>query len=308
MTKPRFSIIIPTLNRAEFLEKAICSVLDQGYPEKELIVIDGGSSDRTTDMLRKYEPHLAYWVSEPDRGQTHAINKGLGKAKGDIVHWLNSDDYYEHDAFAAIADAYEQGTTHAVAAKSRIIGMEQTWISQTPLGNDFQIFSHARIDQPATFFSKTCIQRLGQLDETLHLCMDLDMWIRFVLLHSTANIRVVDQVVVNFIEHPDSKTVQHRNQMVLERALLLSDLLHDLQQVAADGRYRSFLAQVDDRRRTDIIKGCHDFLLYWYGEFKRRGEDESVRYMAELLKKSKLSLREQWVKWKSDLRSLVPVI
>src|ERR1051326_2842776 len=103
MTLPRITVITPSFNQAEFLAQTITSVLGQKYPNIEYMVIDGGSTDGSVDIIRRYEKDLAYWVSEKDRGQTHAINKGLRRATGEIIAYLNSDDYYLPSAFDRVA-------------------------------------------------------------------------------------------------------------------------------------------------------------------------------------------------------------
>src|SRR5437773_6556922 len=108
MAWPRISVITPSFNQGQFLEETIRSVLLQGYPNLDYIIIDGGSTDGSVEVVKKYEPWLTYWVSEPDRGQSHAINKGWQRAHGDVLAWLNSDDTYNPDALRCAAEALQQ--------------------------------------------------------------------------------------------------------------------------------------------------------------------------------------------------------
>jgi glycosyltransferase involved in cell wall biosynthesis len=108
---PRISIVTPSYNQGEFLEETIRSVLLQGYPNLEYIIIDGGSTDATIDIIKKYEPYIAYWVSEPDRGQSHALNKGIQHATGTVLGWQNSDDFYQPNAFRHAITALQQDPT-----------------------------------------------------------------------------------------------------------------------------------------------------------------------------------------------------
>ena len=108
---PKISIITPSYNQGQFLEETICSVLDQGYPSLEYIVIDGGSTDNSGEIIQKYAPHLAYWVSEKDSGQVEAIQKGFDRATGDVVAWLNSDDVYMPGTLDKIGAAFHDMDT-----------------------------------------------------------------------------------------------------------------------------------------------------------------------------------------------------
>src|SRR5437660_10608827 len=104
LTLPRISIVTPSFNQGPFLERTIRSVLDENYPDLEYIIIDGGSTDESVDIIKRYARHLAYWVSEPDAGQSNAINKGLRRATGTILAWLNSDDCYLPGVFQTIVE------------------------------------------------------------------------------------------------------------------------------------------------------------------------------------------------------------
>ena len=106
--RPRLTIITPSFNQGGFIERTIRSVLDQGYENLEYLIADGGSTDESVDVIRRYEDRIAWWVSEPDAGQTDAINKALARASGDVVAYINSDDYYLPGAFEAAMRAFEQ--------------------------------------------------------------------------------------------------------------------------------------------------------------------------------------------------------
>ncbi len=205
----KISIITPSFNQGQFLEQTIDSVLSQQYPNLEYIIIDGGSNDNSVEIIKKYEKHLHFWKSEKDSGQSEAINKGLKIASGDIVNWLNSDDYYTSDALIRVAKYFENENTLVVAGKSNI--WKNNMISlQTP-GTDIydsleKTIGFTRIDQPETFFSKRAIEKMGLLNPNLHYVMDREWWIRYLLIFGLSNIKKTDDILVNFRIHEHSKT------------------------------------------------------------------------------------------------------
>ena len=180
---PKISIVTPSYNQGSFLEKTIRSVLIQGYPNVEYIIIDGGSTDQSVDIIKKYEPWINFWVSEKDRGQSHAINKGFEKATGVLLGWLNSDDYFLPDALFKMAKAYLEDTAvglvygqgHIINQKGKIVYTpELTQVTYDPLfawsyGNNFM--------QPSCLFTSQAWQECGPLDEGLHFTMDLDLYL-----------------------------------------------------------------------------------------------------------------------------------
>jgi len=200
MTPSLISIITPTYNQAHYLEKCIDSVLSQGIKKLEYFIIDGGSTDNTVDIIKKYEKNLTYWVSEPDAGQSQAINKGMKLAKGDIVNWLNSDDYYEPEALAFVNKAFNNTETKVVCGVSKLF--DKNGIIKYSRGTDIydgnlaKTIAWARIDQPETFFLKEAWDAIGPLNENLHYTMDREWWMRYLYIFGLAGIYKSDKVLV----------------------------------------------------------------------------------------------------------------
>ena len=137
---PKISIVTPSYNQGQYLEETIRSVLLQGYPNLEYLIIDGGSTDNSVEIIHKYEPWLHYWISEPDNGQSEAINKGFSKATGDILNFINSDDFLHPRAFEVIAFAYKKGnTTGGYVGGCQRINEEGKFLStRWPMGTSYQ--------------------------------------------------------------------------------------------------------------------------------------------------------------------------
>jgi glycosyltransferase involved in cell wall biosynthesis len=208
---PKISIVTPSYNQGQFIEQTIDSVLSQGYKNLEYIIIDGGSTDNSVEIIRKYEKHLHFWVSEPDRGQSHAINKGLKHCTGTVFNWLNSDDYYNPETLKIVAAHFANPTCEVFAGRSSIFGLnlKPTLSSGTTVfeGNLAKTIGRARIDQPETFFRLAQIIELGGLNENLHYLMDRDLWIRYLLKFKLDHIKQSKDILVNFRLHEASKTI-----------------------------------------------------------------------------------------------------
>ena len=214
------TIITPSLNQAQFLEQTIDSVLSQAYPNLQYIIIDGASEDGSVEIIRKYEKHLSYWISERDRSQSHAINKGLHLAQGDVVNWLNSDDYLEPGSLKAIAESFSDPSANVVIGRSHIIQegkvVRLTTGTDVYSGNVAKTLGWARIDQPETYFRTSVFDRLGRLDERLHLVMDKEFWMRFLITYGMEGVVKIPNVLTNFRWHAGSKTQTQADHFGLE--------------------------------------------------------------------------------------------
>jgi glycosyltransferase involved in cell wall biosynthesis len=185
------SIITPSFNQAAFLEQTLRSVLDQDYPGIEYIVIDGGSTDGSPEIIRSYKDRLAYWTSEKDSGQAEAINKGMARARGEIVAWLNSDDYYLPGAVSAAVQAFEAHPQAALVHADMLAVDERgrtinRLLYQQPALDDLLCFRI--IGQPAVFMRRAAFEKAGGLDPAFHFLLDHHLWIRLAVQGPTVHI------------------------------------------------------------------------------------------------------------------------
>ncbi|HTX92054.1 MAG TPA: glycosyltransferase family 2 protein [Anaerolineales bacterium] len=207
-SKPLVSIVTPSYNQGRFLEDTIRSVLSQDYPKVEYILVDGGSTDGSVDVIRRYSDRLAWWVAEKDRGQTDAINKGFAHAKGEILAWLNSDDTYEPHAIAEAVECLQDqpgvgmvyGDANFIDEGGRAIGRFPA--AQTDYRRLRQGYVH--IPQQAAFWRADLWKKIGPLDPSFYFAMDYDLWVR---LASLAPLKYTPRLWANFRLHSQGKTI-----------------------------------------------------------------------------------------------------
>jgi len=219
---PRISIVTPSYNQADYLEETVRSVLLQGYPNLEYIIMDGGSTDGSLEIIKKYQPWLTSWTSKPDKGQADAIRSGFNISTGSLLGWLNSDDIFFPNSLFHIAK------THQEHPKAIVLGTVQNFRK----GNGIKVISEIHQEaltlrnlilpgrskyawhQPGTFFPKNAYLMVGGLDPTLHYGMDHDLMCRLLI----ANIQMIyiDQPVAGFRVHETSKTSAENTKLAVE--------------------------------------------------------------------------------------------
>ena len=256
----KISVVTPSFNQAAFIERTIESVLSQrGDFELEHLVVDAGSTDGTLDILRRHQGRLR-WISEKDRGQSDAINKGFRMAAGDVLAWLNSDDTYEPGALDAVARTLRDtgvrwcfGECRIVDERDRevrrLISRYKSWVSRRYslrrlLGRNF-------IPQPATFFRRDLIEEAGPLDESLHYAMDYDLWLRFARL---APPTFVPRPLAAFRWHGGSKTGGRYRTAAWECFRIARDRARGGERLALAQHLAHYAAEVVVYRALDLLR------------------------------------------------------
>lgn len=227
MNYPKISIVTPSYNQGQYIEQTILSVLNQNYPNLEYIIIDGGSTDNTAEIIRKYEKSLKYWVSEPDKGQAHAINKGLAHCTGEIFNWLNSDDFLEPEALHKISERFEQedkpdlvaGEVEIFDANGSVEYVKHQKLSAKGLLNWEKGVS---LVQPGVWMRRELMQNCGGIDEQFHYSFDWDMLIRYLYLFP--NVVFLPEKIINFRYHEASKTISSLSKFKNEEYQIIAKL------------------------------------------------------------------------------------
>jgi glycosyltransferase involved in cell wall biosynthesis len=231
---PKVSVVTASYNQAEFLEETLRSVLLQNYPNLEYIVMDGGSTDGSVDILRKYEKYLAYWTSEKDGGASDAIAKGFERATGSILAFLNSDDPYRPGAIHAVVRAFQEhprcevvfGNTFWTDPKGKILAERR----QTPFWPACYQYGGSDLQQPSTFWKRELYSKVGGMDPAYMFAFDTDLFFRFIA--RGAEFRHIRQVLSSYRIHPESKssTLMDRRTTELSK-IRAAHLDHDFRSV-----------------------------------------------------------------------------
>jgi glycosyltransferase involved in cell wall biosynthesis len=220
---PRISIVTPSYNQGQFLEETIRSILLQGYPNLEYIIMDGGSTDNSIEIIKKYEPWLTYWVSEKDRGQSHAINKGFKHSTGEIMAWLNSDDIYLNRCLRTVVSEIPRNKGILVGAviESDCSTGEETYIFKNP-SFDQMLFYGRVVPQASTFWTRDLWELIKPVDEDLNYVMDYALLIK---MFPVANeIKFLEKSLSLLHLHEAQKTQIKNNLAIsLERVKLIAD-------------------------------------------------------------------------------------
>jgi glycosyltransferase involved in cell wall biosynthesis len=214
---PRISVVMPSFNQGPFIEASIRSVLLQGYDDLEFIVVDAGSTDETVEIIKKYEPWLSYWVSEPDRGQSDALRKGFARSTGEVLAWLNSDDIYCPGALFSVGQYYSRyPDTGLLYGDSEVIDA-QGKVTDSIKGHDGDLkllLTRNIIPQPSAFFSRYALDKAGGINADLHFIMDYELWIRMML--QGIQLHHIPQILSRFRWYQISKSGSYSTQFGYE--------------------------------------------------------------------------------------------
>ena len=228
---PLITLVTPSYNQASYLERTIRSVLDQGYPNLEYIIMDGGSQDGSVEIIERYADRLHYWQSAPDGGQTAAINAGWRKGDGEVLAWLNSDDYYLPRALWLAGEYFrDHPETWVMYGSMQLVDSAGLPIGYTgePFRRRTMITSRDVIPQPSSFIRRTAIEQVGEMNESLRYVMDLEIFLRIAERSEPV---YVPQVLSAQTVHAEAKTVKDRWPMGDERYMIRRQYAHGLEQL-----------------------------------------------------------------------------
>lgn len=260
-TKPKklkFSVVMPCFNQVKFIERSILSILNQDYSNLEFIIIDGGSTDGTVDIIQKYQKHLAYWISESDNGQSDALNKGFARATGDIFGWLNSDDLYLPEAFNVAENIFISYPKKGIIFGDWLDIDVDDQLIEIYTAFNFNIgqfkYEGFHLNAQSMFWRRDVHKRFGGFDVSLHNTMDYQMIVAFGINEGNSSFLRIERAFGCFRRYAEQKTGNFDARVIAEhRSIAARYGYYDKYQVV--GRIKRFFYRF---RRA-----------YWY--FKRGG-------------------------------------
>ncbi|HMQ76273.1 MAG TPA: glycosyltransferase family 2 protein [Flavobacteriales bacterium] len=318
MTAPLISIVTPSFRQAAYIEECLRSVGDQPVPVQH-VVVDGGSADGSKELIAKHAGRLHWWCSEPDRGQSDAINKGLARCTGTVFNWLNSDDLLLPGALKHVADAFADDPDLLVFGGRlvhRSAGGDRPFERRNDAGDVQRLFRDPVINQPATFYRMDVVKALGGVDPALHYVMDVELWWQVLFRHGPAHLRFEDVELAVFRLHEESKTVTAHRGFLDELASLLHGLCmasgqSDLARVLAIGHdLRDGLRGIPvGTEHRSVVRGMVlHFLLKWHGVVHRREQYRMMKALKRVvtlrdMKDMDDMLLHRWTQLDTQLRS-----
>lgn len=275
---PLVTIVTPSLNQGDFLETAILSVLEQDYQNLEYMIIDGGSTDHSVEIIRNYAHRLAHWESEPDRGQAHAINKGLKRAKGEILGWLNADDVLLPDTVSTAVEVLRKDPElDVVYGRLERIDPNGKAVPTPLLPKDrvefdpYHAIGECVVNQPGSFWRRSIMEQVGYLDEQLNYAFDYEYWVRILL--AGGKFKRLPRAVAKFRLSPQSKTVAQTAKAAREH-------LKVIDQILAQPNLHEKLGISPDLIRQQAQRGRSILEMYaFYGCLKEREWIKALRWL-----------------------------
>lgn len=259
MAEPRVSFVIPTRNHAQFIRTCIDGCLAQGLPSYEILVMDGKSTDNTVEVLESYGDKIR-WVSEKDSGQSDAINKGIRAARGEIIAWINSDDYYPHaDVLKRVLAKFDESPeVDIVYGHGWMVDVNQQKLKRFEayrIDEMKEMVIHGRcfVMQPAVFFKRDLFLSVGGVSDSLHLAMDYDLWMR--LFPAARQTRFLDEDLACAVSHHDAKSVKNVWKQIRE--------MHEIK--------RRYIPQFGLGKRDWLKLWAGESVIYTYGLAVRSG-------------------------------------
>lgn len=307
---PRISIVTPSYNQGEFIEETIRSVLLQGYPNLEYMLVDGGSTDNSLEIIKKYEKYLSYWVSEPDKGPTDAINKGWQRASGEIIAYLNSDDAYFPGALATVAEAFQQNPqAKAICGKEVRINKEGLVLAEYSVkeGNRLSLLNLNAPPQPATFIKKILLDSVGGIDLNIKYIFDLELCLRISRLNTITSI---PNILAVTRWHNDTITLNRRSEIGSELVRIIKNEMKlypndikskEKQQILFKVNSMAMTLYFENEKPWKALK--YALIACWFAHSFRLRYFVVKQYYKNLLQQKPISLEEKY--FPSSLRKAI---